>query len=498
MGAAQDNPYVGKMRLGDVFAPFYSARFLVLREVVRKVVQADGSAKEEPDGRVVVTEPQDEQVEILLRNYVTSISIKMMGSAATFCEVILQPPFEDALRIIDNQLLDKTTLVAVSWGWISNNQDAISSREHVFRITQPKLSMSGMDATITLSGTDIWLGAAETTTNRPWSRITYATDIHIINELVAPYKLLVSVALTEPTSLIRQAKTSPSDPPVIEQNESDWTFLARLCDMNNATFFVHGNVMEIIDKNVSRTKKPFCRFVFFNQPQKADDVPMFGYSVNANANLFFPPASKEVVVHYHDPNTGDQQTVIDPSQMPDQRFLGERTAAGPGTMDGRTLRISDTVEVIPRPLLHLDNPSGGHGGRRTGSRFSVPAQGTNRDEHAKLVARDAILIANTDMECSIPGVPGLVPMQNVQVDGVPKVFSGLYFVKQIVHKLDTSGYECDVSLFRDTSTGDKTEGSGTKPATGGITQTQPDDGDFGDEVDPFKAEDPDHGPSRSF
>jgi hypothetical protein len=160
--------------------------------------------------------------------------------------------------------------------------------------------------------------------------------------------------------------------------------------------------------------------------------------------------------------------------MDDLVAVGPRGSGGKAEQDGRNINISEDVQLTPHPPYADDE---------TGKRISCPSGQANHVEHVKRLVRVANTQANTTMEVSIPGTPGLVPHTLVRVEGVSKVFGGVYRVMKVIHKLDTGGYDCEVSLVRDASTGDAEVGRGQRPQTGG---TDPGQADSGQGVDPVE------------
>jgi hypothetical protein len=229
--------------------------------------------------------------------------------------------------------------------------------------------------------------------------------------------------------------------------------------MNRLDFFSIGNTVFLVDQNIARVREFAYRLVFWNQPQGARDIPIFSFSTDALETFFAPAAAASVQSSYANEDEGTTTLDhLDPQNMSDLEALGPRGAGGEAQATGRTIPVSDDVQIIPNPIYAEDE---------VGQHISTPSGASGRDEHAKRVVREANVLANQSMKVTIPGVPGLVPMQLVRVDGVSRVFGGPYLVMRVVHKLTTSGYECDVDMIRESSTGDGEAGRGQRPVTGG-------------------------------
>lgn len=492
MVAGTVNPFEGQPRVGDFFSPFFTVRFL----------SPDSTpATHVPDPRVPVETSVTAQGEIVVsqgdtkiqfaednrtsqfRSFATRLMVTNQGGGANLCELTLEPPYEDAIRIIDQKLLQWNSIMVIEWGYTSNDAaDSIISDKHYFVIQQPKLEMHGSDVVLTITGVDMFAySTSKREDRRVFPRIFFEYDTDILTAIAAKNNFRLNFSLTTVQSLIRQAKPLTNDEPaVVEQNEKDWVFFSRICEMNNCTFFTIGNTVFIVDQNVAKVQLTSYRLLFYIQPTDPRDVPMITFSTQALPQLFFPATSKKITVTVHNIDTGmDETTVHEPTKMSDQTQLGLRTAAGTDEADGRSIPVAPGITVIPNPAF-LPTETGKH--------FSMPHKHTNRHEYAKRVVRNAEVLANTNAECTIPGVPHIVPQQLVRVDGVSKTFSGVYMVLKVVHRLGVDGYECDLTLIRDASTGDPVVGKGERPVTGGSDPEQAPSGSEG--VDPTIAEDP--------
>lgn len=497
MATDDTNPFSGSDRVGDFFAPFFTVRFLTVETQQGTEVDATTGAEQtvevQESGSVVVSQgdtaivfSEDDRTKNF-RSYATKLTLTNKGGGATMCELVLEPPFEDALEMTENRLLQFNSLMVIEWGWSSNDrQNALISEKHIFTMIQPKLDMKGTDITITITGIDLFCYSSTKRETRTVFRrtmpspdgTTYSTDLMILEAIARKNNMKVNTSLAPAGTPIRETKPlNDQDAKAIEQNEKDYLFFRRICEMNRCDFFTIGDTIFVVDQNIARVQKVAYRLVFWNQPQEANDVPMISFSTQALPTLFFPAESKELTCKMVDEDMQNvDSTRIDPQTSSNFEAMGPRGAGGKAEADGRTFRVSQDVQIIP-------NPS--YGENETGKTMSCPSGQANHGEYVERIVRDANTLCNTNAEATIPGVPGLVPMQVVRVDGVGKVFSGAYIVLQVVHRLSTDGYECDLTLIRESSTGDETAGKGMRPVTGG---NDPEKGPTGQGVDPTDAE----------
>lgn len=514
------NPFEPPDRsVGDFFAPFFTVRFLSAEISQGNVVDAETGAEETLEitesgsvvassGNTVVEFTEDENTQFF-RSYVTNLTVTSEGNSVNFLELTMEPPFDDAIKIIDQRVIQFNSIVVAEWGWSSaDGTERITSEKHYFTISQPpQLQMSNENVSITLTGIDLFgYSAMKRETYREYNRVkaskdgvVYDTDFKILESIAAKNKLRLNTTLA-PQSIVT-TQQGPFGPTVtsvrptllpiflkkpndtdkaesVEQYEKDWLFFRRVCDMNRLDFFTLGNVVYLADQNIARIRNYTYRFVFRNQPNGPRDIPMYSFNTSALPQLFFPGESKELRQKHTDEDAQATVTnVRDPSKMPDHEIVGERSAIGTSEADGRTINISDDVQIIPVAAFKEDE---------TGKQISVPSGAPNRDEHTKRLAREGSLLAGQNADAEIPGVPGLTPMQLVRVEGVGKVFSGPYLVMKVTHKLSTDGYVCSVSLLREATTGDVEAGKGQRPVTGGNDPKRPTEVGQGD--DPVDSE----------
>ena len=516
---SSDNPFTPRdAEVGDFFAPFFTILFLA--PTVQQGTNVDGVTGEETtieineSGSVVMhngktsTVFTEDKNTSQFRSYATSLQVSNQGGGACMVELRLEPPLDDALVLIEQRLIQFNTVLVVEWGWSTNGgQDTLLSDKHYFITQPPRMDVKGTDVSITITGIDIFgYSAMKRETRRIYYRTAkrpthtgekqtaesakatsdtrvYDTDFKILEALAKKNNMRLNSTLAPvdikgvPTKIPIHLKhpIDAKDATSVEQNDKDWTFFKRICETNRCDYFTIGDTIYIVDQNIARAQSYAYRLVFWNQPQKTNDIPIYSFSTEVLPQMFMPAEAKEVTAKYADEDeaqTGQQK--VDPQTSTEMASIGKRGAGGKAEADGRTLKPTDDVQIIPNPKYADDE---------TGRMMSVPGGLANREESVLRVARDANSICNTNMEVSIPGVPGLVPMQIVRVEGCSRIFSGAYLVLKVVHKLSTDGYDCDVTLIREGSTGDQEIGRGQTPVTGG---NDPEKGPDGQSVTPVE------------
>ena len=492
-----ENPFGGPpLETGDFFAPFYKVEFITARTILGKRVVNN---EEVVTGGSIfgaitaaINTALNSQINVslsdeseMLRAFATSLTIRVPGEGVSTCTLVLEPPYEDAMRIVDDATIQYDSVMKIEWGWLpaAEGQEGKSSGPHYYVLQPPAMTIDRGDVQITLTGVEILAhNYATREGRRTWSREQYPDDLLIIRALLEPLGITPDVTLvpdqverngeTVSHPLIARKGTTETKPVEgtegrqlvrmvvgeVEQNERTWTFFNRLIRSNNCDYFMSGNKCYIVDRNAAKIQKPSYRLVHYQQITSALDIPMFTWATNVNPDLFIVPAEARGIRYASfDPDSGDTRlATFDPAASSLEEFIGERTRSGRGGPDGITLRIGD-IQLTPN-LAMADDEQGRHS--------SQPDALVNGDERARQGARRASVVANTEASTTIPGMPRLFPWMVVRVEGVGTVFSGNYLISEVTHNLvPGDGFSTDLKLIRDTSTGDSQDGRGQRPQT---------------------------------
>lgn len=457
--------------VGDFFSPFFRVAFRSLGKELGVIQEFANEETFKTTSLAATATTEDtsnpSQLEFLstqLPNYAASLSIEAMIGAALRFTLTLTPPYEDALKIIDNKLVGYATLVKVQWGYISNSSDNnILSDIFVFQNQHPAIEF-GQDITITLSGYDLVSGAGMRNTSKViYDRIAFPTDYSLLLALLSKTKLRLDISKVPVTSTLFVPKLFP---PTVDQHLTDWQFIRRLLSDNNLSGHAEGAVFKVYSPNALSAEENAYRFLWRLQPEGKRDIPMMSFTGNPNGFLFMPPEAKGLRALASDPDSGI--TVgedVSAAGLADQQNVGETTGnseddptssatslASDDADDGETdddEEIGAPVTTRPSPRPDID----------TGTVYSRPGQMSNGDERAKGIVRGAAVFANVGASCTAPGMPDVMPPLLVRVDGVGSLFGGPYFIKSAKHEISTSGYEMKVELLRHTIQG----APGTKP-----------------------------------
>jgi len=463
--------------VGDFFSPFFRVAFRSLGKelgVIQEFANQEtfqttnlaGTVQTDETGNAV-SQGNDNALTFLssqLPNYAASLNIEAMIGAALKFSLTLTPPYEDAVKILENRLVGYATLVKVQWGYTSNTTaNNILSDIFVFQNQFPQVEF-GQDITITLSGFDLVSGAGMRNTSKViYSRTAFPTDFSLLVAILSKTKLQVDISKVPPDSTLFVPQLFP---PTIEQSTTDWQFIRRLLADNNLAGHAQGAVFKVYSPNKLGNEEIAYRFLWRLQPETKRDIPMMSFNGNPLPQLFMPPEARSLRALTSDPDSGSTSGEdMTAAGLADQQNVGETTdnseedptnnatsLASDEADDGETdddEEIGAPVTTRPEPRPNVD----------VGTVHSRPSQLSMGDERAKGVARGAAFFANATASLTAPGMPDLLPPMLVRVDGVSSLFSGPYLVKSVKHTLDTSGYEMEVDLLRHAAQ----DAPGTKP-----------------------------------
>ena len=86
------------------------------------------------------------------------------------------------------------------------------------------------------------------------------------------------------------------------------------------------------------------------------------------------------------------------------------------------------------------------GGQRAGK--ITPATGTAKPQSAAEHAFVTGELGHVTAEATTIGLSSMRAKQNIEMRGVGRKFSGVYYVEAVRHRIDGSGYSCELTLRR--------------------------------------------------
>ena len=388
-----------------------------------------------------------------LVNYRANLQVSMLSAAALQATLTLTPPYADALKIVDHQLIKFGSLMELQWGYLATDgsgKPAISDKG-LFRITQPSIKF-GREVSITIGGFDILSGAMSTTDTRCcWSREKYECDLKILQEIIktrSPSGLNLNDSAIPSKSSLRKRKKAP-----VIQADDDWTFFRRICRQNDVSFQQIGKDVILKDEPEIDGVAPKYNLLWYAQPGGDKDIPMISFETNPIMGYFAMPGSRGQRTICRDRETGKLEVVNkEPSKTEVQQIGGKGSDA---SEDGHCKDPVKTSEGDIASFAAMDASC------TSGRIYTQPCNRPNQKEEIEKENRSVRRYHNTRASAVCPGVPGLIPQQSVCVVNVGETFSGNYRVMKVIHNIG-AGYTMKIDLLRSASTAAK---SGSENST---------------------------------
>lgn len=438
--------------VGDLYGPTFTVKFYVGNSTVPNAKQESfkpitGTPEEVASAfryNLGLTKKLAESPELQiqldkahLEKYAAHLSIEANLGAPHIATLTLNPPFEDAIKILDSRLIRFYSIMEIRWGYHNNLREP-----QYFRLTQPKATFTPKDITIVLQGIDLTSSILTNSgTFLIFDRDTYKTDLSIIQNIIETRrKMVLDITNLPEDSLLRKEKVTPAN-----NMGNDYLFLKKLCFDNGVTFDIDlkGNRFKIRQADLFATTEPSYFLKVYQRTTGAYDIPVINFSANLLSSAFYSPAITTVLALQ--PNLDKQDASI--ANTIDAGTLagihaGDRTedanAAGAGAFTGKGTKIGEDTVI---PDQYYDSQAG-----IAGERITIPP-GVSIEKVNNIV-REAALRANTTATVTALGVPTVEPTMCVRVDGMGKSLSGHYFIRKVHHEIGRGGYEMTLDLYR--------------------------------------------------
>jgi hypothetical protein len=408
-----------------------------------------------------------------LTNYRTNLTIEAPAAGAYRATLTLNPPYEDALKVLNNDTIQFNCLMVIRWGYsipgpAKGNQRPPISDIGIFNIIQPTVRF-GRSVQIQIVGFDILSSELQAKEDR-WvvDRKVHSTDLDVV-KVVAPSGLEVDDTNLRPEAKLLQDRSNSQ----LVQTQDDWTFFKDVMSMNDSTFIITENkivLFEITDIDLSAPK---YKLLWFQNPNPANDneIPMISFDANSLISLFARRGARGYLdwSKNHDKNEvkkdkkkpGDKGGAGSKNTATTEEAFVQRTTE----IDGRSVSVWTKSKKVKRRKE----------GEETEEKDDVtygqvrlrPSRQALGEEQAEKKAADIRRTANTHADVVIPGHPGILPTHVVTVGGTESVrtkegkkrntlgpFGGNYRVMHVTHDLGQSGYTCRLKLFRASDKGD--------------------------------------------
>lgn len=503
---AQRSTAPGSRNVGDFFAPFFDIVFFTIDEEATEAARSIEEARAEvasdrtrtdltvltanktipgltlaeaaekrsigssqirlssTNGNVQVFSPDSDLAGI--RNFKSNLTIDARASTAYKATLMLEPPYFDAIKLIDAGVIKFGSLMEIQWGYLSlATGEPLLSDKGLFTISEPSIRL-GSKTSIVISGWDIISVSGSSLDRRcDWPREEFVCDALIIKKIAKTHKTEIIDLTDRSSSFLHENKEGQK----IVQASDDFTFFHRLLVMNDVAFTIDGARIILRDLTTSDQLNPKYTLLYYSQPKKGTDIPMISFESNSIASLFGAPGSRGYLSTSYDL---DEDEVIEEENLPEKAI----------DQPGDTNKLGTMNEALKsKPFAKQDKLC-------TSGKFIVkPHDRPNQFQERKIKARENRRQANTTATAIVPGHPSILPLDIVTVQGgegfgVGKKFGGKYRVMRLVHDIGQSGYTTRIELLRAETSGSSTS---TDPTADGQPNKKRDvSGVEGEEVFP--------------
>jgi len=233
---------------------------------------------------------------------------------------------------------------------------------------------------------------------------------------------------------------------VSQSNQSDAKFLQELATKSHDekgtagyVFYVQDNELHFHPRKLDQ--KPLLTFSYFTNPQgilrsfkpSTQSQGSKGAGVETKS-VGVDPRKKEILTHKANNET-----------TPDRATLGKQTYLVNGNTGEGRFKEQETGQVTTS-FTHAEKL---HETPRS-NQMQKAAEAKFKDAELKLIEATAVTI----------GLPQLKAKQNIEIKGVGRKFSGIYYCQSVRHNIDSSGYSCELKLKKNALG----SGAGTKSA----------------------------------
>jgi len=378
------------------------------------------------------------------------------------CAVQLAVNYDESIMILNSFIVDFGNQLQITIGYGGPGQDSYKVGPLMFFTHWPSFDYgSQTQFTIKgLSGGSTDLARKKRTTI--WSA-TQLTRAQIIATVASDHRLRVIFGVRPGgdragASALRQIPPDLNKRRTADYNQnskSDQQLLADLCREGGSNYVVENGKMYVYDKDKNREGQPVGTLVFFGQIDTAKNKwPITQFHLEGS--MWFRPggADQQQFRTGIDPKTGRAVTAMNiDSASADIPHDGDNVAAGLAFLnENNTQAFNDPGVEAPEPGLfggsatQLSYAQAFFNPQTTGDVTPVGSESSSTDGD-KQVVRDNAQGAGFKATCTTPGNPILRAGQKINIEGGGRL-SGGYLIQKVVHKLDSSGFETELELFR--------------------------------------------------
>lgn len=386
---------------------------------------------------------------------VASVEIEQTLAGNGNIKIELTPTYEDAMALLDSDVLGLGNVVKVRWGYASS--DGALIRETVGIMVVPDVTL-GNEISITINAFGYGRAMQNDERRKTW-RAENNPDSAILSLDEIVKKISVIYGWADPEIENDEKFRKVPQTPFVQGGETDFEFLRK-------TTQLYGGELAIVTDD--KTGKPKIKIVDVRKRLDGDEnVPMVtlqmysqmavNYSdgvfpilsfASETGGLMIAGASRGVCLqHVPDVNSDTVTTELDP----------KTATGGKGSaqydMSGAQAVPAGKISKAPVSLAHSNDADG----RTCGKYISFPVDPKFVEERLSAEMNRSTTLQNIQVTVTTIGLPFLQPGEAVSVrlsrftaksKQTQTMFDGKYLIYRAVHKLGSEGYDVELLCVR--------------------------------------------------
>jgi len=368
--------------------------------------------------------------------YLSSVTVDLGLGYQSKISVVINPPYEDGIKIIDSEMLDRGNVLYVQWGYSKESQrtDWYSG----IILEQPDVSIDpNFSITINAKG---WGYMAQRRLDIKTA--LKGTPQQIIRKIaVEKWKLDLDDEFA--SNEYRSGGTKGTWKVEPSKYGSDFNIVKEILAKSGNYFYVNGNKLTVISVKGYSSFRPKYTFRMFGELDVSKNIyPINSFSFNSGAMFLPRGVAKTITIG------------VDPKKK--QIVKASRTSEPlPGS------KVTDTTAGAKAPKGEANDPSAPKripvdlgryglsdvaltGDTSFGDKLIVGLEeGKNVDDETK--GYYDLKVPYAEIEFDTVGIPGMGPRDLITVDGIGKRLSGQYMVFGAIHEVNEGGYNLHIN-----------------------------------------------------
>jgi len=383
--------------------------------------------------------------------YFQSVTISMARSVSQTIEVILSPPYEDAIKLIskDSKWLRVGNTLAVRWGYA--DIEGMMTDWHYGFMLRPTVSF-GEEISITVPAKAMAWHMDRVARCRDWSSSESPVTLRSIAEKIASrYGLVIEFCLSDRIQLAFETVEDS----FVQGGRTDMQFLMYESERRGAKLIIQNGKLMIVDSTGPNKGYPDVNATFYMYAKidtQNNVLPMDSFDAESTGALFLRQLQGIATMGYGPDSNPEEEPEMkrsDGDSTENGSDMNSFTSGGslaiPPKEDGKAPPPAIGGVKVKSLIKRIDEDD------ECGRIIALPATGGESEDFIKNQVA-AINDENAD-EHGIPvnfsaiAIPNLLPGMMVGLKGIGDYFSGTYMLNEMEISVSTSGATMNCSCF---------------------------------------------------